>query len=187
MAHISDTCNQLNQRNNSTAPTSFVASINTDKLLLPKQQQQQHLSTLIRNYVPTIATIIQKEEATSNSRHNHDLTDSRIFTESFSNSQISSLWEIYFEHDVWKEMFYYSGSCCNRQTNSNDDDNISEEKIKFSTSLFYAIVWTYDQEPETDGIGRGSDRRYKSHFCLEEDEEADDVDYEAKEIVWMTI
>lgn len=215
MAQISDVCN--NKWNTSidnmssqcssttstttTNATSFILSINTDRLpLLPNQQQQ--LTTLTQNYITTIATIQKKKDALmqnfSNSKNNknknHQYQENNSINDkqkSMSNTtlssmispnQISSMWEVCVKHHMWKEESMLSYS-----PNSNHTKNNFSQNMRYHATALYAIMWTFEQGTEEDDDCYGDDYDDKSEnggFIEYEDE---DIDYDAKEIVWKVL
>lgn len=179
---------QLTNCTSSCSPTSFIVSINTDRLpLLP----HPHFSTLIQNYVSTIATIERRKEGSPEPCSN------AAFKTILSKRNISSQWRIGLEHDLWNETFV-----CNNRNNSRNSVNQIMDGIrqcgnkvntKCNTSGLYAIVWTSsDDDHENDDnydeqtIDEDEyDDHHESKNYFDEDEDRSDLD--AKEILWTLL
>ena len=162
--------------------------INTDNLSIP-----QSFIPLLQNYVSTIATITptvpnmqhgQENQQKQRIFNNHDYHQSiqRLFNiESSSSSlssseitnQISSIWQICIERNYSKDFLL--------RTNPNrfNTTNCQQHQWIFQSQIQYAIVWTYnrfhDNEDGNCGLG------------LDEYSDDEEIDYDAKGILWTLV
>jgi len=205
LAHMSDTCNNINHGN-----TAFVSSMNTDRLPLSKQT-----SILLHHYASMIATIQpatmnhyrlleqqQQQQSPPSSLSSFRKKDklASLFDSSSSSSlskitpsQVISMWKMNLQYDSWKEMSIYK-----HQNQNHDDEDYNNTQMKtdlstlsvdetcYSLNIFYVIHWMYDpivdenENDDDDGV-----------FCTldtddhdEGNDENDEIDYDGKEITW---
>ncbi len=176
MAHISDSCNHLQRSNIHSA---YYTSINTDNLSIPKQ-----FTNVLQNYVSTIATITPTTMQNDNSEGNRQSLqkdNSKIQmlfnmekNSSFSNvpSQVSSFWEVHVERDFSKDFLLRTNplGIINQFKNQQLQH---QPTMVFQTRALYAIIWTYDQ--------------YHDPRDIYQDSDDEDVDFDAKEILWRLL
>ena len=190
MAHIADACNHLHQNE---IPSSFYTCINTDNLTIP-----QSFIPLLQNYVSTIATITpivanmqypqdkQQQQQQRRLNNHHQQSINKLFNiESTSSSlsssevttttnQISSLWQIHIERNYSKDFLL--------RTNPNKFNTANTQQPKqwiFQSQVLYAIVWTYNQFHDSEHGNRG--------LGLDDYSDDEEIDYDAKEILWRLI
>ena len=200
-----------------TNVTSFILSINTDKLQLQPNQQQQ-FTTLTQNYVTTVATIQKKKDDMTmetnfnhgknnhhihnSSKHNHNRhcgenastndqqqqsMSNAMSSSMISPNQISSMWELCIEHHIWKEesILSHIGSSHDGTSYSNHTKSEIHRNVKYHATVLYAIIWTFEQGMEDDDNDHGYDKKSESGKYIEY--EAEEIDYDAMEIVWKVL
>ncbi len=175
MAQISDCCNQPTAKN--SCSTSFIISIDTDKLPI---QSNQQFSALVQQYISTIATIQKKKEFTMPSSSSSLYEHTAFLKILVSMYQISSMWEIDLVHDGWRDMI--TSEIYNQSGVINNNKNMN-----YHSTALYAIVWSnYDGMNgainDHDNDQDEDDDNYDCMSCVDED---DQFDEDAKEILWV--
>lgn len=191
MAQISNYCTSAANANEIS--TSFIVSINTDRLPI---HANPHSSLLTHHYISTIATIqkmtvenvpsslpsrtMSNVSSLSLPHHNHDFKTYLLS----KNYKVSSYWEINVTHNVWKERL----TC---DENRNPVGEHIRMKNNFHSKAFYAIVWNNSNDDMYSICSEDHFENY-DNYVDENDEnaiEVDDefIDYDAKQILWMVL
>ncbi len=174
-----------------TAPTSSSSSssssnstkgpANQSNSSSVRQQQNQQLSPSQR-YNQTSQKLFNIED------ESNDHADNKKNVSSIHNlsNQISSLWIVCIEHNYSKNFLLrinpldLQSTCIHQQ--QQQEYHHQQMQMSFHCNALYAIIWTHDQFNDCD------DSFYNPTLRLDDnDEEEEEIDYDAKEIVWSII
>ena len=195
MVHISDACNHL-ERNH--IQSLFYTCINTDILSIPK-----HFIGLLQNYASTIATITPlagTKPVVKTKQANQDLSSQKERNQTLQKlfsindksdthvsivNQISSLWQVRIERNYSKDFLLRTNPLDLQRIymSSQHEQQHQQQSIQmnYHCNAIYAIIWTYDQMNDYE------DSSYDHERLGFDDNDDEEIDYDAREIVWRLV